>query len=467
MALGGGALVATAFIHSIRTPEAPRCGRAIMTFSAGATSPHRDRSIDLVRAVLLVIVVGLHSMMVGISVGPSGFALGNALEHQDWFAPVTWALQVMPLFFLVGGFSSHTQWTRMRERGHSASDYVVSRLHRLLVPAVAVIVAVAIGLAAMTALGVPADLIAVAGFRISQPLWFLGVYVLCSAFVPVLVAAHGKRPVLTLVSLIAAAVAVDVLRFGTGIEGIGFLNLVFVWLAVQQFGFWLADGRFDALSTRSRVSIMVGSILTLLFLTVPGPYSVDMLNNLNPPTICLIVLGVAQLMLFTLLRDRLRIAAERPRIGAVVDALGARSMTVYLWHMPVIIVLAAGLLILNAVVHLPLPEPLSAGWWATRPIWLFAVGIAVLPVAACLGRSEMRKVSPSSLGTSPRVRVRVAFAVVAGAGAVLVLLVTGISLAGAVMALGMLVAALALAGVLERTAQQESGLVSGLRGHRA
>ncbi|MFZ4895033.1 acyltransferase family protein [Plantibacter sp. Mn2098] len=433
-----------------------------MTFSAGATSPHRDRSIDLVRAVLLVIVVGLHSMMVGISVGPSGFALGNALEHQDWFAPVTWVLQVMPLFFLVGGFSSHTQWTRMRERGHSASDYVVSRLHRLLVPAVVVIVAVAIGLAAMTALGVPADLIAVAGFRISQPLWFLGVYVLCSAFVPVLVAAHGKRPVLTLASLIAAAVAVDVLRFGTGIEGIGFLNLVFVWLAVQQLGFWLADGRFDALSMRSRVSIMAGSLLGLLLLTMLGPYSVDMLNNLNPPTICLIVLGAAQLMLFTLLRDRLRLAAERPRIGAVVDALGARSMTVYLWHMPVIIVLAAGLLVLNAVVHLPLPEPLSAGWWATRPIWLLAVGIAVLPVAACLGRFEMRKVAPSSLGTSPRVRVRVAFAVVAGAGAVLVLLVTGISLAGAVMALGMFVAALALAGVLERTAQQESGLVSGL-----
>ncbi|MDJ0336660.1 hypothetical protein [Cryobacterium sp. PH31-O1] len=48
-----------------------------------------------------------------------------------------------------------------------------------------------------------------------------------------------------------------------------------------------------------------------------------MLQNLNPPTICLILLGMAQLMPFTLLTDRLRAFAEGPLIGRVVDALGA------------------------------------------------------------------------------------------------------------------------------------------------
>jgi peptidoglycan/LPS O-acetylase OafA/YrhL len=418
-------------ITGIRTPASVR---------------RRDRSVDLVRSFLLLVVVGLHSMMVGIGVGPEGVVLENALENQAWFGPVSWVVQIMPLFFLVGGFSSHTQWTRMREQGHSASDYVVGRLHRLLVPALVSIVAVGLGLALMTVSGVPAELVATAGFRISQPLWFLGVYVLCSAFVPLLVAAHIRRPVLSLVGLVAAAVAVDALRFSTGVAALGFLNLLFVWLALQQLGFWLAVGRFDALSVRLRGAIAAGSIVALLLLTVAGPYAVDMLQNLNPPTICLIVLGVAQLMVFTLVRDRLRTFADRPGIGRVVDALGSRAMTTYLWHMPVIIVLAAGLLVLNACVGVPLPEPLSAGWWVTRPLWLLAVGAAVLPVAAGLGRFENGKRAAVFLGSSRRVRTRTSLAVVVGAGGVVLLLATGISLAAAILATGMLAAALVLAG---------------------
>ncbi|SDY52942.1 acyltransferase family protein [Herbiconiux ginsengi] len=424
-------------ITGIRTPASVR---------------HRDRSVDLVRSFLLLVVVGLHSTMAGISVGPHGVLLENALENQGWFGPVTWVVQIMPLFFLVGGFSSHRHWTRMREQGHSASDYVAGRLRRLLVPALVSVVAVGFGLALMTVSGVPAGLVATAGFRISQPLWFLGVYVLCSAFVPLLVAAHLRRPVLSLAGLVTAAVAVDVLRFGTDGTALGFLNLLFVWLALQQLGFWLAAGRLDALSVRTRVVIAAGSVVALVLLTVPGPYPVDMLQNLNPPTVCLIVLGVAQLMVFTLLRERLREIAEHPGVGSVVDALGSRAMTAYLWHMPVIVALAGGLLALHASAGVPLPEPLSAGWWVTRPLWLLAVGIAVLPVAAGLGRFENGTGTGTArfLGSSRRARTRIASAVVLGSGSVVLLLATGISLAAVILAVGMLVGALALAGARPR-----------------
>jgi len=400
----------------------------------------------LVRSFLLLVVVGLHSAMVGISVGPEGFVLGNALEGQAWFAPVSWVVQIMPLFFVIGGFSSHTHWSRMRERGHSANDYVVGRLHRLLVPALVSIAAVGIALAVMTLSGVPMQLVATAGYRLSQPLWFLGVYVLCSALVPLLVAAHSRRPVLSLAALVAAAVAVDVIRLSTGITALGFLNLLFVWLAVQQLGFWLADGCFERLSVRARLTITAGSILGLLILTGPGPYPADMYQNLNPPTVCLLLIGTAQLMVFTLLRGRLRSFAQRPRIGRVVDALGSRTMTVYLWHMPVIILLAAGLLILNSLIGIPLHEPLSLGWWATRPLWLLAVGGALFPVAACLGRFEAGRRSPTFNGSSRRVLAHTTLGVFFGAGAVLVLLVTGMSLAATILATAMLMVALALCG---------------------
>jgi hypothetical protein len=142
----------------------------------------------------------------------------------------------------------------------------------------------------------------------------------------------------------------------------------------------------------------------------------------------------------------LRTYADRPGIGRVVDALGSRAMTTYLWHMPVIIVLAAGLLVLHASVQLPLPEPLSPGWWASRPLWLLAVAAAVLPVAATFGRFENGSRAPAFLGSSWRVRTRTSLAVVLGAGAVVLLLATGISVAAATVATGMLVAALNLAG---------------------
>nr|WP_255505655.1 acyltransferase [Mycetocola sp. JXN-3] len=425
-------------------PHAPASQALTSHAPAAGALPARDRSIDLVRAVLLIVVVGLHSIMAGVGVGPGGIVLENALDHQPGFAPASWIVQVMPLFFVLGGFSSFTQWTRMRGRGHSPADYIITRLHRLLLPALAVVATVAAALLLMTLLGVPSDLIATAGFRISQPLWFLGVYVLCSALVPFLVGAHERFPILTLVVLGVAALSVDLLRAGTGISGIGFVNLLFVWLAVQQLGFWLADGRFDAWSTRVRALIGGFALVALFLLSVPGPYSPDMYENLNPPTICLILLGIAQLMLFTLLRNRLRAVAERPRIGALVNRVGARSMTIYLWHMPVIILLAAGLLILHLTVAVPLPDPLSADWWLTRPFWLLAVGLAVMPVVAWWGRIESAK-RPAVFGDRTRtLNLRMVASVLLGAGAVLVILVTGFALGGALLAVGMLIAALAL-----------------------
>ncbi|MFL6176991.1 MAG: adenylosuccinate synthetase, partial [Ornithinibacter sp.] len=47
------------------------------------------------------VVVGLHALMAGVTVGSSGLAITNALEYHPIFAWATWAVQVMPLFFLL------------------------------------------------------------------------------------------------------------------------------------------------------------------------------------------------------------------------------------------------------------------------------------------------------------------------------------------------------------------------------
>ncbi|GAA3587909.1 acyltransferase family protein [Klugiella xanthotipulae] len=409
--------------------------------AAPPAGSHRDRSIDLARAFCLVVVVALHSMMVGVSIGPHGPLLENALENRDWFAPVSWVVQVMPLFFIVGGYSSITHWRRMRERGHSASDYVSARIHRLLTPTLAVIATAGTSLLVMSMSGVPAEIVATAGFRLSQPLWFLGVYVLCSAAVPLLVRLHESRPVATLGVLLGAIAAVDTIRFISGIEAIGFLNLLFVWLCVQQLGFWLADNRFEGLSRTARIQLGVNALLALLVLSIGGPYSLDMIENLNPPTLCLVLLGLAQLCAFTLVRDRLRLLAEHPRAKAIMDGINTRSMTIYLWHMPVLLVFAAILLL----AQISLPAPVTGDWWATRPLWLAAVGLALIPVVRLTGRLENMRLAMPFLGTSTPVRVRTGIAVLLGAGGVLVLLVTGLSLVGIGIALVMMTSAVLLA----------------------
>src|SRR5699024_6426045 len=98
--------------------------------------PHRDRVVDLVRAACLVTVVALHALMVGVSLGPAGPVFENAAEGRAWFVPLTWVLQIMPLFFIVGGFSTRLGYRSARMRGVTPAGFVAGRMRRLLAPAV-------------------------------------------------------------------------------------------------------------------------------------------------------------------------------------------------------------------------------------------------------------------------------------------------------------------------------------------
>jgi peptidoglycan/LPS O-acetylase OafA/YrhL len=388
----------------------------------------------MARAWCLTVVVALHALMVGVSVSIDGPVLANALEGWAWFPLFSWLAQIMPLFFVLGGFSSFLQWSRMRGRGVEPSEYVASRMRRLLRPAAVAVSAVVVALAALTLAGVPPQIVATAGFRLSQPLWFLGVYILCTAFVPLLEAAHRRAPALTVAALAAAVVAVDIVRLSTGVTVVGFANLLFVWLLIQQLGFWLADGKLDGLGHRMLGALAALALAVLFVLCLTNVYSFDMLANLNPPTFALVLLGVAQLALFELARPSLRrLQGIRP-LAVVVTAVNARAMTVYLWHMLVLIGLAGSLLLSGA----SLPVPLSGDWWLTRPGWLAAVVILVAAVVALTGRIESgRRGAPDA---APSTRASAYASVLLGAGGVLVLLVTGFTLAGGIIGAALVVA---------------------------
>lgn len=382
--------------------------------------PVRDTGVDLVRAVCVAGVVLLHAIMVGVTVTDAGPVFANASDGSWWIVPLSWLLQVMPLFFVIGGFAGLVAYRRQRERGGTASAFVAARVHRLLRPAMIVIGVVGATLVLLTLAGVPLDLVAVAGFRYGQPLWFLGVFLFCQALLPALSALHDRAPLRTIAVLAGLALAVDVALSVTGIDGIGFVNLAFVWLALQQLGFFFADGSVDAFSPRTRGVIAAGAAATLVLAFATGVYSPDLIANINPPTGALLLVGLVHLSLLSLFRERIALLSTRHRIAAVSAFVNRRTMTIYLWHMPVLLAMAGASAIFAMAHGVVLPDPGSALWWLGRPLWLLTALALTAAVAVAFSRFEEKAAPAFFHGISRSVG-----AVGLGVGAVALLLVVG------------------------------------------
>ena len=333
----------------------------------------RDLTLDLARVACVLLVVVIHLLQVGIGTDADGaFVVTRPAEMQEWFALATWAGQIMPLFFVVGGFASAAGWRSHTARGGSATDFVRGRALRLAQPALPLFVFFAIVLGAATLLQLAPDIVEAAAVGAGSPLWFLAAYLLCQTCVPLMMRLDASAPRLTVAVLALGVVAVDALRYATGVEDIGLLNLAFVWLLCQQFGFWYFRGAFDRLSPFALATIAAACYLSLWPLTAFGPYGVSMLGNLNPPTLPLVVLGLAQACLLRLLRRPLSALMARRAARVVVFVVGSRLMTIYLWHLPVILAVTGLTLLIPGAA----PSPASAAWWWSRiPMFLVVMGI--------------------------------------------------------------------------------------------
>ncbi|TYL53876.1 acyltransferase family protein [Agromyces mariniharenae] len=345
----------------------------------------RDLVVDLARVACILLVVVIHLLMIGVGIDDTGaIVVSRPLEAQPWFDAASWVGQVMPLFFALGGFTALTSWRSTTRRGGSAADFVRARTMRLATPALVLFAFFAVVLGAATLAGVDPALLETVAAGVGTPLWFLAAFLLVQCLVPVLAGWHARAPRRTLAVLALAAVAVDAARVATGVDEIGLLNLVFAWGFVQQLGFWYADGWFRRLTFPRLVALAALAYLVIWAGVSAGWYSPDMLTNLNPPTVPLMLLGVAQVCLLTVLHAPLARLMETRPAQALVFAVGSRAMTVYLWHLPVIVAIAG----LSLLVRGAAPEPASPAWWASRPVVLIVVLAAVWAIALPLARFE-------------------------------------------------------------------------------
>lgn len=368
--------------------------------AAGATPAGRDRVIDFVRAASLAVVILGHWLMAAVTVTESGIRGRNVLADLPSLQPLTWLLQVMPLFFVAGGLANLVSWRSVQRRGGSYANYAHHRVSRLVRPTLVFATAVPLLLFLLVLAGLDPDPTAAAGGLLGRPLWFLGVYVLVTALAPALAAWHEHRRVAALATLGVLAIVTDVIRFDY--EPAGYLNFGFVWLFAQQLGFWYADGRLSRLSRRALWSCVAAAIGLLLILTGPGPYPLSMvglpgeMSNMAPPTVCLLVLSAGQVAGLMLVRPALAAWLDRARPWFTVALVGSMAMTLYLWHLPVLVGGFAVVLWLDV----PLPRPGAAEWWLSRPVWCALLAVLLAALAACLSRFERYGDAPGRVGGS-------------------------------------------------------------------
>jgi fucose 4-O-acetylase-like acetyltransferase len=369
----------------------------------------RDLTLDLARVFCVLLVVVIHLLEVGVGVDAhGGIVVTRPLEHQPWFDAVTWVFQIMPLFFVVGGFAGMTAWRSLRRRGGTAADFVRNRVLRLAQPALPLFLFYVVALGVAVLVGAPRALVQSVAVGAGSPLWFIAAYTVCQALVPALATWHERNRWAPVVVLLVGVLVIEVLRFtarghidfeyagirvridGSALET---LNLLFVWPLIQQFGFWYADGWFDRRRWWQLVLLGLGSWALLFPMVFAGPYSPNMLDNLNPPTLPLVALGLSQACVLRLLKPVLSRLMRTRGAKAVVFLAGTRLMTIYLWHLPVIIALAGLALLIPGAS----PAPGSGAWWWSRiPVYLIVLGL-LFALSFLVGRFE----APREVGPTP------------------------------------------------------------------
>ena len=175
---------------------------------AAETPPDRDRAVDVARLAALVVVMFGHCALLLATIDTGGLRIGNLLGELPAIAPITWVVQVMPLFFLAGGAAGAYGW----HAGTSWGTWLFTRAQRLCRPVFWYLAAWTVGLFVVrVTLG--ADSAAGLGRECVALLWFLGVYLVVLAFVPALTRlSTGRAVTVVVVSLLAAAAAVDAIR---------------------------------------------------------------------------------------------------------------------------------------------------------------------------------------------------------------------------------------------------------------
>lgn len=360
------------------------------------TPATRERSIDFLRTTSLAVVVLWHWVFSITHWNASGrLTMPNPIDQIRFAWLATWVLQIMPVFFFVGGFSNFKGIEAARRNSIKPSQvFLKARCSRLLKPVFAF-------LGAWAAFDFTARLVVPSytgvmnwGIIVFVPLWFLGVYLGVTILTPITARLHRINAIATIVGLAIGILAVDVLRFEFDIDSIALLNGIFVFTFIHQLGYFFADQSLTQLGARAKCLLIAVPLCGLVIATTIGPYPSSMvatrgsqLSNMFPPTAAIALLGLFQVGLVIWTRESLNRWLSKKKVWKIVVMANSITMPVFLWHMTAYVIVLGT----YEVAGFTLPDSATTTWWIQRPIWLIFPALVLslfLAAVAKLGRSK-------------------------------------------------------------------------------
>jgi hypothetical protein len=378
--------------------------------AAAQTPSSRNRYVDLLRAKSIGAVVLGHWVIAAPWIADGQLRLDHMLAVQPWTQWLTLLFQVMPVFFLVGGYSNAASWDAAQRAGTPYGAWIAGRARRLIGPIVPLILAWAAMAFVFRRFGVSYDIIRHGSILALVPMWFLAVYLFVVLLVPITRAAWKRFGLWSFWVLVVLAACVDFLRFHDGHRpAVGWVNYLFVWVAMHQLGYLWRDGRLAG--PRQALRWLIGGALAWWLLTHFGPYPISMIgvpgdevSNTLPPDILLLALGAAQTGLVLALERPMRRLLDRTNVWAATVLVNGTIMSVYLWHLTVLALLVglaklAGGIGLHAV-------PGTGNWWLARIPWTLALAAGMALLLPLVGRFERAAPPPAGFRPStPRILV--------------------------------------------------------------
>lgn len=351
--------------------------------TAAVAAPTRDRYVDFLRGLSICVVVMAH-WFVAMNRFRFEFRQGTVVVHDivliTGLWPLTWVLNIMPLFFFVGGFSNHLTYETMRAKGLGFGAFMRVRLLRLARPT-----------GIYLAIWIPAQLLLLVTGRggpdlirwslmLFGPLWFLIVFVLITSMTPFTLRLHRRFGPLLLPFLVIAIAGVDVIRLNAGDRVSGWANVLLVWGLAHQMGYFYADGTLTRLPRWFHAAIAIGGLVALAGLTSFGVYPRSLLgttdtkvSNMNPPTVTIVALTAWMVGAAMFMRASATAWLAKPKVWGRVIAVNSVIMTIYLWHLTAYL---GALMVLNPF-DLGDPADGDVQGWLLRPtaaaVWLFVI----------------------------------------------------------------------------------------------
>ena len=357
------------------------------------TPDSRNRYVDFLRAASILFVISGHWLMTTAYFDAESSTLQPilALDLVPWSKWLTWGFQVMPIFFMVGGYSNAVSLESARKNSASYPEWLTGRLHRLLTPLMVLVFFWAIISVLMRAMGSTPETIALISKTALVPTWFLAIYTMIVLLAPLTYAFWRKWGYKSLLVYIAFAVLTDMAFFLLDMQWLGWTNYFWVWLAVHHLGFAWYDGRQGRSGTLFLVGLAGFSALMVLIMFGPYPVAMagspgDEVSNTLPPKITLIALGLGQFGLLLALEKPMQALLKKTSFWASTIIINTMIMTIYLWHMTVLLAVMACAYFAGGI-GLQMPVG-STDWWVSRPLWLLVLLLPLVPAALALSPLE-------------------------------------------------------------------------------